>query len=498
MSGLINLRDADLFGNDAAEDEEEAVFRAYVLQRDEANTFRDAARRLAIVRAYKGEGKSALLRLTQSALVLAGVDLAIREPASTILPALESDDLARSIRDWKKALLGRLAAEVGQHIGFAWSDDSMALVEEAERGGFKPRFFLSSILERLKFGISIAGAEGAAKVAAELGANRLGTTNPQATVQRWLSKRDPVWLLIDDVDLNFQNTAAQKNRVSAFFIACRELVNSIPELRIRATIRPNVWTTIKLEYEPLSHVEQYMCDLSWSEEQQKKLLARRIEGYLQRRSLLAKVPKKDGDRDRNLIGLVFDDPVIWGRFNRERAPHIMLHTLSKHRPRWLVELSKVAALRASKRHVERIGRDDVIAELGEFGRRRIEDTNAEFRAQCPEVGELFGAFHGGKEEYSTAELVSLVRDRILSHLTPRLAGVVGPVREIEVARFLFEIGFFYGRRDNADGTYEHITFSDNPLLLQSRTALDAGLVWEVHPIFRQALEMRDGSGRERV
>jgi hypothetical protein len=64
----IDLLEPDLFGNDAAEDEDEDVFRAYAPQRDEVGTFTDAARRLCVARAYKGEGKSAprheVLRIT--------------------------------------------------------------------------------------------------------------------------------------------------------------------------------------------------------------------------------------------------------------------------------------------------------------------------------------------------------------------------------------------------------------------------------------------------
>jgi hypothetical protein len=34
--------------------------------------------------------------------------------------------------------------------------------------------------------------------------------------------------------------------------------------------------------------------------------------------------------------------------------------------------------------------------------------------------------------------------------------------------------------------------------LKARTNLDTGLIWEIHPVFRQALEMRDAEGRERL
>ena len=55
---LIDFTDPTLFGNEAAEDENDAVFRSYVVERPEVRRFLDPNRLIAIIRAYKGEGKS--------------------------------------------------------------------------------------------------------------------------------------------------------------------------------------------------------------------------------------------------------------------------------------------------------------------------------------------------------------------------------------------------------------------------------------------------------
>ena len=65
MARSVDLSDPYLFGNDAAGDEEEDVFSSYVIDRDEASLFADSEIRIAIVRAHKGDGKSALLRLSR-------------------------------------------------------------------------------------------------------------------------------------------------------------------------------------------------------------------------------------------------------------------------------------------------------------------------------------------------------------------------------------------------------------------------------------------------
>jgi hypothetical protein len=442
---------------------------------------------MAIARAYKGVGKSTLLRLVQKSLTKTADAVLISATASRVAPVLSGADYTQWIREWKKGLVGHVATEVGRKIGFAWSDDEMSLVEQAEREGAKSRGLLSAILDRFPLGKIQLGAVEISAFKHE----RLGTSNPEAVVRRWAEGKPPIWLLIDDIDKNFSNTPDQINKVGSFFDAIRELRVNIPEVRVRAVVRPNVWTVVKMSLESMSHMEQYMVDLHWSEEAIRRLLAERIRAYL-RRTGQAGALKGIGN-DREVIALLFHDPIEWGR-NR-RPPHAVLYTLSKRRPRWMVELCKVAAKAASERNKARIGLDDILRDFGEFGRRRIEDTIAEFTSYCAEVGELIDAFYRQSEEFSTDELLKVIENNILSHLNPIIKGLHGRARARDVAAFLFQIGFFFARRDRPDGSYEHITFSEKPSLFLSRTALDQGLRWEIHPIFRQALEMRDASGR---
>jgi hypothetical protein len=272
----------------------------------------------------------------------------------------------------------------------------------------------------------------------------------------------------------------------------------IPELRIRAAVRPNVWTTLKLEFEALSHLEQYTRDLVWDEDGARRLLAKRIEGFLRLTGkwdqVKGSLPSESGARERLLISLVFEETIPWGK--RTRPVHVALFTLSKHRPRWMIELCKIAAARAVAQRRTLILHDDVMADLASFGNRRIEDTSAEFGAQCPELGELIAAFRREPEQLTTDQLLSTIQNKILTHLTPRIVGALGKATSLDVAAFLFQIGFFFGRQDFSDGSYEHITYSQRPHLFKARSSLDDGLIWEIHPVFRQALEMRDAAGRE--
>lgn len=445
--------------------------------------------------AYKGEGKSALLRLSASQVEKSGdPQIVVFISANSLSPTLETADFPVWIRAWKAAILGQLAAEVGATIGAAWSDDAMSLVEEAERQGFKSRSVVSAVLDRLKIGeLDLGGLK-----VNPLSQQRLGAANPEKVLQRWAKQGTRVWLFVDDVDLNFQNTASQKAKVASFFVACREVVNTVKGLCLRAAVRPSVWTIIKLEFEALSHVEQYTYDLQWSEDAIRTMLSRRVEAYLKRNNIWSgvaeRLPDNRFERDKALIAEVFQGAMAWGPTTR--PPHVLIYTLSKHRPRWAIELSKAAARSAALKERSQIGRDDIFENLGSFGKRRIEDTCAEFHSQCPQIDELIGAFAREAEQLQTDELLKLIENKVLTHLTPQIVGVAGKPTARDVAAFLFQVGIFFGRRELPGGGYEHVGFSEQPALWQSRTDLDRGLSWEVHPVFRQALEIRDAAGRE--
>jgi hypothetical protein len=121
----------------------------------------------------------------------------------------------------------------------------------------------------------------------------------------------------------------------------------------------------------------------------------------------------------------------------------------------------------------------------------VQDTVAEFRSQCPEIEELLTAFVGEPEWFSTADLISALNNRVLQAVHPKIVGVMGKPAAMEVAHFLFQIGFLTARRDISPDSYEHLAYSDNPALLNARTNVDQGFSWEVHPVFRQVLKLKN-------
>ncbi|MBF0341456.1 MAG: hypothetical protein HQL95_10920 [Magnetococcales bacterium] len=254
-----------------------------------------------------------------------------------------------------------------------------------------------------------------------------------------------------------------------------------------------MWKLIKQEYEALSHVEQYMTNLIWSEEDYRSLLTKRINAHMKRLELSTY-------SDTSLIDFMFEERMPWGREqdggDKFRSPVTILHTLSRHRPRWLVELCKKAANAAMATRSKKITFSNINSVLDEFSSRRLDDQIAEFSSQCPELKEIMAAFKEQNERYTTNILLSTIKNRILNHLTPSISGVIGSPTATEVAHFLFQTGFLTARKNRDDG-YDHVSYADNPNLLASRTNLDQGYEWEIHPVFRQALALKNFSDRNR-
>jgi len=95
MAFQINLQDPDLFGKLAAEDEEESIFSSYQLERPELPrlTSEELNNNLVVVSAFRGEGKSALLRMAMKELKGGGKVFVTRTTATSITVDKSSPDI---------------------------------------------------------------------------------------------------------------------------------------------------------------------------------------------------------------------------------------------------------------------------------------------------------------------------------------------------------------------------------------------------------------------
>lgn len=185
--------------------------------------------------------------------------------------------------------------------------------------------------------------------------------------------------------------------------------------------------------------------------------------------------------------MVFVPKMPWGE--REVNTYKVIYTLAYERPRWAVQLCKLAQSCALDRGETHISKDHIDSVWGEYGSKRIADLVTEHKHQCREVEELLNAFRGSARLLTQAELLAWINNRISNHLTPIIDGKTAKAAR-EIGHFLYRIGFIVARSEEINGDYEHYSYSQMPDFLTSRTNEDFGVKWEIHPCYRQALDIK--------
>ena len=87
------------------------------------------------------------------------------------------------------------------------------------------------------------------------------------------------------------------------------------------------------------------------------------------------------------------------------------------------------------------------------------------------------------------QLLVFIKNKILNHIATYI-DTKKATTQMELAHFLYRIGFLVARSDEESGDYEHYGFKEMPDLLTSRTDNDYNMKWEIHPCYRQALNIK--------
>lgn len=486
LNPSIKLNDETLFGNDAAEQENADVLAGYFINKDAFAPFWDENRALSIARSRKGMGKSAVLRQVKHVVEC-------REPNSVVINVDGSDlsamgdfsssDYSVLINEWMKAISSRIVREIGARMNFAFTDSAMHAVEAAELAGFKDRNIFRALYDRCAKAAKVEGLERIENSDAAL----LKNNADQFCAQ-------PVWVLIDDIDARFEQTPYNVNKVASFLAACRKLIRDVSGLRLRVTIRSDVWSSID-HVEDTDKIEQYMIDLKWSRSEMGVMLAKRVLAYV-RRAGLAEYSQMDERKNTDyLVGLVFQGRLPWD--GSMVPPTQVVNILAAKRPRWLCQLCRLAGAQATifNDHTGEslgIGMNSIQAVMPQFGRYRLSDLYKEHGHQLnvEEMKKLVYAFEGGWRQYDTLTLTKVIFDRYLGLMAPDARPQLERriVREpIDLAQFLFRIGFFEAIDRDREGSF--IDFEMRPELLCSRQALRDDYIWSIHPAYRSVLSI---------
>jgi hypothetical protein len=255
-------------------------------------------------------------------------------------------------------------------------------------------------------------------------------------------------------------------------------------------MRTDVWPLIRRFDESLDKFEQYVNDITWSQADFRTLLFKRIKYQMD--SLKINIPvispsATNIDIEEHYVNQIFEPKIIWGE--SERPMYQVIYTLSYHRPRWAIQLCKLAQEEAIQEKQGLITKKHIDSVWGEYGRKRINDLISEHKHQCREVEELINGFRGAERRMTRDQLIIWITNHIANHLTPIIEGK-SVKASLDIAHFLFRLGFIVARAEKENEKYEHYFFADMPDFLSSRTNQDFSVIWEIHPCYREALDIQ--------
>ena len=478
----VRLDSRDLFGNDAGEDEDPEVLSSYFVDLPVFRPFFDPEVKFSVARARKGMGKSALIaQLAHTLTGTAGSETVVVRATGSDFSEVSvgpQDGAAQLVARWQERITRLIAAHLGQSIKFAASETNIALVEIAELEGFKERNLLGCLVDRFREKL---GMTDSSKVDSESVLGRALGAAPDNL---------RVWVLIDDIDATFLNNENERLRLATFFSACRGMANTFRGVAIRVTVRSDVWGFLRRFDEALDKVEQYVLDISWTQDELVVSISSKIRAHIQRQRVGGKEAMWQARRDKDrLLGLVFAESWRWDE--RDVPPDRPLFVLSAGRPRWAAQLCRLAARVATARGSERILWRDVMESAEKYGSLRLDDLYREHAHQCGDTAAVIACLSGGPSRYTTTELHKRFTDQLLRKRGPiDLDGVRGGGTPQTVTRFLFQIGFIAGRQRGVNAQVDYVRFEDQPNLLANRDNWDDGLIWEVQPQYRVPLKIK--------
>lgn len=479
-----------LFGSDSGEDENADALRSYFVDLPEFKKFYDVENPLVIVRGRKGMGKSALLKRLAIRLSDANgsKDIVIETTGNELMGMgnFGGTDHAYLENHWKQVICKRICVEIGKRINFALTDNTMSMVEAAEIEGFKGANVVSALTDRVGSILQrlIPGADSEDSASGDGGSIlKKGVANPVHAVRNFQETKDRiVWLLVDDIDAKYVDDEPNQHRVGAFFSAIRSLAFSVKGLRIRTSVRTDVWRNLR-RMEDQDKIRQYVIDIHWKDPTLRSIFAKRILSYLQRERFppaLAWDPMIHYDE---IVGQVFNGRLQWN--NQLLEPFIPIKILAGNRPRWMGQLCKLAGSRAAP---SRIGSKDVTHAMTEFGQEKISDILKEHSHQFSDLPKVIDVFRAGKREYNRYQLITLLQ----KGYAEKLSGVVPPVNGYpyqepdQIAEFLFQIDFV---STHHSGKSDFITYQDDPDIFRSKENQQNKLQWTVNASYRNFLRI---------
>ena len=383
---------------------------------------------------------------------------------------------------WKQVICKRICVEIGKQINVALSDSSMSMVEISEIEGYKNRNIISALTERLKPMLS-KSLSTVDESGMYIYAKKISSNNYLEALKNYQGNNAPkVWVLIDDIDAKYVDDDEHQQRIGAFFSALRSLAFSVSGLRLRASVRTDVWRNLR-RMEDQDKLRQYIIEIVWNDDNLKTIISRRILSYLKRHKF-----KLAGDWNENKNYHDLFDQVFYGKFQwgtQTIEPFVPLKFLAGGRPRWMGQLAKLAGAKAG---FSRISQNHLFEAMSDFGQEKISDIQKEHFHQFSLIDKLILSFRGGKREYTKYQLLQNIEKEFVKKFQqiPLVNGY--PFKNTEqLAKFLFEIDFLTAHHAAKN---DYILYSNDPDYFDTQENNQNKIQWAIHSSYRNFLQVK--------
>lgn len=456
----------DLFGHEAAEDEDLQRLRSYYFRSATYDQFATDLP-LRILVGHKGIGKSALFQVAIAEDREDGKTSILIKPDDVSTLATDTSDFLRAVRSWKSGLIEIVAAKALSLLG----KDTADVPAQLARFGGNLLLFLHRTFE-------------------EASTVNVGPTTQMAL--KGLLRKNIMTIYVDDLDRGWEGRHYDVLRISTLLNAVRDLVNENPGLRFRISLRSDVYYLVRTSDESTDKIEGSVIWQKWSNHEIFVMLVKRIETFFDR-----KVDEKRLLRTEPTALARYLNPVMESRFAGAgkwgNAPtYRVLMTLIRKRPRDLVKLCTLAARNAYDNGSDLIRTHNFTAVFAEYSQGRLQDTINEYRSELPGIERLLLNMKPNKRErakgteyvYDTGSLLKKLNNTMQSGAF-HFAGNRDATRQ-QLAAFLYKINFLTARKRLDSRTIQRKYFEENRYL--SSAFADFGYSWEVHPAYRWALQ----------
>lgn len=469
LTTFDDLTIRQLFGTDAAEDDDPTRLKAYFFKNQSYSNIR-ADLPLRILVGHKGIGKSALLKISHLQDIEDGILSISVQPNNLIVKNSASLSFIEKIDAYKARIISAIERKALDTLSIFGDDPRLAGLETSAK--------------KLMHGL----------LAKALGYIDLNIDDETARLRKSFQENQKIRVYIDDLDRGWSASKDDINNISALINAARDLTNEDNRVQIRIGLRSDAYYLYRTSDESTDKIESNVVRLNWNRHEILTVMALRVAHYFGKGIDPEEFSRRNQSEIARELHPIIEPKFSVGKGHWDGAPiHTVLLSLNRNRPRDLIKLLTQAAQEAFRHGNNVITATDVQNVFSDYSHGRITDLILEFKSELPEIEKLIlnmkpsGNQVKEKERrwlYTIDDLHNKLRSIMSNHNLRFTSGHATSTKSL--AEFLYKIDFILARNTNDEGRATWTHFDQNRLL--SSQVADFGYKWEVHPAYRWALQ----------